>query len=86
VSIQARSCLSFGVGKIGLHFVFLLFFLLVFPLSIVADLERFCANAALSDVLLVVLSLTMYAKRRDVVRSVAAMSHCRAVQIEGLAY
>jgi hypothetical protein len=28
----------------------------------------------------------MHAKRRDVVRRVVAMSHCRSVQIEGLAY
>jgi hypothetical protein len=63
----------------------------------VADLERFCAscwsqrqqdkapNGALSDFRPVVLSLTMYAKRRVVVRRVVAMSHCRSVKLEGLA-
>jgi hypothetical protein len=44
------------------------------------------AKHAFSDFHLVVLSLTMYAKRRVVVRRVVAMSHCRSVQIEGLAY
>jgi hypothetical protein len=64
----------------------------------VAVLEQFCAscwrwrqqekaqNGALSDFRLVVLSLTMYAKRRVVVQRVVAMTHCRSVQIEGFAY
>jgi hypothetical protein len=32
------------------------------------------------------MSLARHAKRRVVVRRVVAMSHCRSVQIEGLAY
>jgi hypothetical protein len=63
----------------------------------VADLECFCTsclryrqqdkapNGALSIFRLVVLSLTMYAKRRVVVRCIVAMSHCLSVQFEGLA-
>jgi hypothetical protein len=61
----------------------------------VADLERFCVSccrerqhdkAPNGDFRLVVLSLTMLANRRVVVRHVVAMSHCRSAQIEGLAY
>jgi hypothetical protein len=58
----------------------------------VADLERFCAtccrlpNGDLSYYCLVVLSVTMHAKRPVVVRRVVAMSHFRSAQIEGLAY
>jgi hypothetical protein len=58
----------------------------------VADLERFCAlcwrwpNGALSDIRLVILSLTMYTKRHVVLQHVVAMSHCRSIRIEGLAY
>jgi hypothetical protein len=61
-------------------------------LGMVAVLERFVCRVVASDnrqsakrrvvgLCLVGLSLTMYAKRR-----VAAMQHCRSVQIEGLAY
>jgi hypothetical protein len=50
-------------------------------------MNAFVHRVGASDFRLVVMSLyiTMHAKRRVVVRRVVAMSHCRSVQIEGLA-
>jgi hypothetical protein len=53
----------------------------------VADLVRICVSSwPFIDFRLVVLSLTMHAKWCIVVRRIVAMSHCRSVQTEGLAY
>jgi hypothetical protein len=51
-----------------------------------ASVRHVVAKGDLSVFRPVVQSLTMYAKRRVVMRHVVAMSHCRSAQIEGLTY
>jgi hypothetical protein len=62
----------------------MIFEILILLIRIHNAFWRFVAasDGVLSDCRLVILSLTMHAKHRVVVRRVVAISHCRSAQME----